>query len=77
MTRPVFSETEVRHISATKKICSLCKGLRRVVINVPTNLYRCGYYTAAVRCTLCGGTGLTNHITVTDGKTAAGEEFGA
>jgi hypothetical protein len=75
MTLPVFSDTEVRNIRATKKVCSQCKGVRRVVINVPTNMYRCGYYTAAVLCTLCGGTGLTDHITVADQKTAAaGEE---
>lgn len=71
MTLPVFSDTEVRHIRATKKVCSMCKGVRFVVVNVPTTLYLCGYYTAAVKCLLCGGTGLTDHITVVDQKTAA------
>lgn len=71
MTLPVLSEREVRNILATKKLCPQCQGVCRVVVNVATRIYRCGYYTAAVRCPLCGGTGLVSTITVNDRLSAA------
>lgn len=77
MTLPVFSEREVRNIRATKKVCTRCEGLRVVVVNQLSNLYRCGYVTFAETCPLCQGYGLITAITMEDRLMAAAGDKGA
>lgn len=71
---PVFSEREVGHILATRKVCGNCKGRGKVVAEIPTRFarknYPNGFATFLIKCSFCGGTG-TTEPTVADAKTAA------